>query len=88
MSQGLIQGSMREAPLPDIIQLVSQSGKSGCFHVIDEPKRAKIYLKDGKLVHAVTNEAQGLDAVCGIALWASGGNHCTRGGSANATATP
>ncbi len=72
MSQGLIQGSMREAPLPDIIQLVSQGGKNGCFHVTDDPKRAKIYLKDGKLVHAVTNDAQGLDAVYEVALWLDG----------------
>lgn len=72
MSQGLIQGSMREAPLPDIIQLVSQGGKNGCFHVTEDPKRAKIYLKDGKLVHAVTNDAQGLDAVYEVALWLDG----------------
>lgn len=72
MSQGLIQGSMREAPLPDIIQLVSQGGKNGCFHVTEDPKRAKIYLKDGKLVHAVTNDAQGLDAVYEVALWLEG----------------
>ncbi len=81
MSQGLIQGSMREAPLPDIIQLVSQSGKSGCFHVLDEPKRAKIYLKDGKLVHAVTNDAQGLDAVYEVALWLDGHYHFEEGAS-------
>ncbi len=81
MSQGLIQGSMREAPLPDIIQLVSQSGKSGCFHVLDEPKRAKIYLKDGKLVHAVTNDAQGLDAVYEVALWLDGHYHFEEGTS-------
>ncbi len=81
MSQGLIQGSMREAPLPDIIQLVSQSGKSGCFHVLDEPKRAKIYMKDGKLIHAVTNDAQGLDAVYEVALWLDGSYHFEEGSS-------
>jgi hypothetical protein len=70
---------MREAPLPDIIQLVSQSGKSGCFHVLDEPKRAKIYLKDGKLIHALTNDAQGLDAVYEVALWLDGSYHFEEG---------
>ena len=79
MSQGLIQGSMREAPLPDIIQLVSQSGKSGCFHVVEDHKRAKIYLKDGKLVHAVTNDAQSLDAVYEVALWLDGSYHFEEG---------
>lgn len=75
MSQGLIQGSMREAPLPDIIQLVSQGGKTGCFHVTEEPKRAKIFLKDGRLIHAVSNDAEGLDAVYEVALWLDGNYH-------------
>lgn len=75
MSQGLIQGSMREAPLPDIIQLVSQGGKTGCFHIVEEPKRAKLFLKDGKLVHALTNDAEGLDAVYEVALWLDGNYH-------------
>ena len=75
MSQGLIQGSMREAPLPDIIQLVSQGGKTGCFHITDDHKRAKIYLKAGKIVHAVTNDGEGLDAVYEVALWLDGSYH-------------
>ncbi|MFZ1614769.1 MAG: DUF4388 domain-containing protein [Holophaga sp.] len=79
MSQGLIQGSMREAPLPDIIQLVSQSGKSGCFHVVDDHKRAKIYLKDGKLVHAVTNDTESIDAIYEVALWLDGSYHFEEG---------
>ena len=79
MSQGLIQGSMREAPLPDIIQLVSQGGKSGCFHIVEDPKRAKIYLKDGRISHAVTNDAVGLDAVYEVALWLDGHYHFEEG---------
>lgn len=72
MSQGLIQGSMREAPLPDIIQLVSQGAKSGCFHVSDDPKRCRIYLKDGRIVHAVSHAHEGLEAFYEVALWLEG----------------
>jgi len=72
MSQGLIQGSMREAPLPDIIQLVSQGGKTGCFHVLEDHRKAKIYLKAGRIIHAVTNESEGLDALYQLALWLDG----------------
>ena len=72
MSQGLIQGSMREAPLPDIIQLVSQGAKSGCFHVADDPKRCKIYLKDGRIIHAVSHDHEGLEAFYEVALWLDG----------------
>jgi hypothetical protein len=66
---------MREAPLPDIIQLVSQGGKTGCFHVTDDHKRARIHLKAGRIVHAVTNEAEGLDAIYEVALWLDGNYH-------------
>jgi hypothetical protein len=72
MSQGLIQGSMREAPLPDIIQLVSQGAKSGCFHVADDPKRCKIYIKDGRIIHAVSHDHEGLEAFYEVALWLDG----------------
>jgi hypothetical protein len=75
MSQGLIQGSMKDAPLPDIIQLVSQSGKTGCFHVVDDVKRAKIFLKDGRIIHAVSHDAEGLAAVEEVALWLEGHYH-------------
>jgi hypothetical protein len=75
MSQGLIQGSMREAPLPDIIQLVSQGGKTGCFHVQDDPRKAQIFLKGGRIIHAVTNENEGLEAIYQVALWLDGTYH-------------
>jgi hypothetical protein len=79
MSQGLIQGSMREAPLPDIIQLVSQGGKTGCFHVQEEHRKARIYLKAGRIIHAVTNESEGLDALYQVALWLDGTYHFEEG---------
>ncbi len=72
MSQGVIQGSMREAPLPDIIQLVSQGGKSGCFHVQQESAKARIYLKEGRIIHAVTHGGEGLEALMEVALWLEG----------------
>ncbi len=72
MSQGVIQGSMREAPLPDIIQLVSQGGKSGCFHVQQEAAKARIYLKEGRIIHAVTHSGEGLEALMEVALWLEG----------------
>ena len=73
MSQGVIQGSMREAPLPDIIQLVSQGGKSGCFHVQQEAAKARIYLREGRIIHAVTPANEGFEALMEVALWLEGG---------------
>ena len=72
MSQGVIQGSMREAPLPDIIQLVSQGGKSGCFHVQQDAAKARIFLREGRIIHAITNNGEGFDALMEVALWLEG----------------
>lgn len=79
MSQGVIQGSMREAPLPDIIQLVSQGGKSGCFHVHQEAAKARIYLRDGRIIHAVTPANEGFEALMDVALWLEGAYHFEEG---------
>ncbi len=46
------QGSLAELHLPDIIQLVSVSGKTGVFHLTEGEQRGEIYLKDGQIVHA------------------------------------
>jgi hypothetical protein len=63
---------MREAPLPDIIQLVSQGGKSGCFHVQQESAKARIYLKEGRIIHAVTHSGEGFEGLMEVALWLEG----------------
>lgn len=79
MSQGLIQGSMRGAPLPDIIQLVCQGGKSGVFHVTEDPKRARIFLREGRIIHAISHNAEGLEAIYTVALWLDGRYHFEEG---------
>ncbi|HJU82732.1 MAG TPA: DUF4388 domain-containing protein [Holophagaceae bacterium] len=63
---------MRETPLADIIQLVCAGGKSGVFHVQMDAYRAKIHLKDGKIVHALSNTNEGFEAVLDVALWLDG----------------
>ena len=44
------QGSLAELHLPDIIQLISVSGKTGVFHLTDGALKGRIYLNDGKIV--------------------------------------
>ena len=46
------QGSLAELHLPDIIQLISVSGKTGVFHLTSGALAWEIYLSDGKIVHA------------------------------------
>ena len=53
------QGSLAELHLPDIIQLISVSGKTGVFHLTDGALKGQIYLHDGKIVHAAAGGRRG-----------------------------
>jgi hypothetical protein len=66
------QGSIQELPVPDIIQLVSVSGKTGMFTLIRGVERGYIYLKNGQMVHAKLGELTGEEAIYALAIWSSG----------------
>jgi uncharacterized protein DUF4388 len=66
------QGSLAELHLPDIIQLISVSGKTGVFHLTDGSLRGQIYLHEGKIVHAHLDDASGEEAVYALAIWSQG----------------
>lgn len=67
------QGSLRELPLPDIIQLVSVSGKTGRFSLRrDEHPGGEIYLRGGQIVHARSGDLTGEEAVYELAIWPEG----------------
>ena len=66
------QGSLAELHLPDIIQLVSVSGKTGIFHLTEGELRGEIYLRDGQIVHAEHADLEGEEAVYALAIWRKG----------------
>jgi hypothetical protein len=66
------QGSLKELPLPDIIQLVSVSGKTGKFTLTREGDRGFIYLKNGQMVHAAVADLIGEEAIYSLAIWNQG----------------
>ncbi len=66
------QGSLKELPLPDIIQLVSVSGKTGKFTLAQEKEQGVIYLKNGQMVHASVSDLIGEEAIYALAIWNSG----------------
>jgi hypothetical protein len=66
------QGSLAELHLPDIIQLVSVSGKTGVFHLTDASHRGDIWLHEGRIVHAETEDLSGEEAVYALAIWRAG----------------
>src|SRR5687768_17494068 len=66
------QGSLAELHLPDIIQLISVSGKTGVFHLMDGPLRGQIFLHEGRIVHAQIDDVSGEEAVYALAIWNQG----------------
>lgn len=66
------QGSIQELPVPDIIQLVSVSGKTGMFTLVRGSERGFIHLKNGQMVHAKVGELIGEEAIYALAIWSSG----------------
>ena len=66
------QGSLKELPLPDIIQLVSVSGKTGKFTLTRDNDRGFIFLKNGQMVHATVGELTGEEAIYSLAIWNQG----------------
>ena len=66
------QGSLKELPLPDIIQLVSVSGKTGKFTLSREHDRGFIFLKNGQMVHATVGDLVGEEAIYFLAIWNQG----------------
>lgn len=66
------QGSLAELHLPDIIQLISVSGKSGVFHLTDLSLKGQIYLHEGQIIHAQLEDAIGEEAVYALAIWSRG----------------
>ncbi|MDH3814856.1 MAG: DUF4388 domain-containing protein [Acidobacteriota bacterium] len=67
-----LQGSLNELPLPDVIQLVSVSGKTGAFEIQCDEAEGKIYLRDGQIIDALVGRLRGDSAVYEMAIWSQG----------------
>jgi hypothetical protein len=67
-----LQGSLSELPLPDVIQLVSVSGKTGAFEIQGEHEAGRIFLRDGQIVDATVGRLRGDSAVYEMAIWSQG----------------
>ncbi len=66
------QGSLEELHLPDLIQLVSVSGKTGKFVLTNGQQSGNIFLLDGRIVHAELEGQNGEEAVYSLAIWSKG----------------
>jgi len=66
------QGSLEELPLPDVIQLVAASGKTGKFAVTSRLGSGDIFLQDGEIVHSTMGPLTGEEAFYELATWQEG----------------
>lgn len=66
------QGSLKELHLPDVIQLISVSAKSGAFELSNEAEKGVIYLDEGRIVHASVGRLEGDEAIYTLATWNEG----------------
>jgi Domain of unknown function (DUF4388) len=67
-----LHGSLADISLPDVIQLVSVSGKTGVFILSSEGMDGKIFLKDGQIADATVGKLSGELAVYEMAAWRKG----------------
>ncbi len=66
------QGSLEELPLPDVIQLVAASGKTGRFVMDGRLGNGQIVLREGQIVHAECGPLKGEEAFYELATWQEG----------------
>ena len=67
-----LQGSLADIALPDVIQLVSVSGKTGVFTLSGDGVDGKIFIKGGQITDAVAGKLGGEYAVYEMAGWHKG----------------
>jgi len=67
-----LQGSLADIALPDVIQLVSVSSKTGVFTLSGDGVDGKIFIKDGQITDAAAGKLSGEYAVYEMATWRKG----------------
>ncbi len=55
---GLLFGSVRDFPLPDILIGLSRTHKTGVFHLISGPVHKNIYFNEGDMIFATSNQRE------------------------------
>lgn len=70
-----MSGSLREVPLPDLLQLFGTSKKSGVLQIRSPYGEGRIYMRNGKLYYAVIDDNHDLGpmkAICRMLSWNDG----------------
>jgi len=68
----MFQGSLTDIKLPDVIQLLSSSAKTGAFMIDKGRNKGAIYLTKGQITHAFCGNLIGEEAIFTMAVWQEG----------------
>ncbi len=69
----ILQGSLSELKLPDILQLANMAGETCVINFMNKDgEKGKIVLIDGNMIYAKTDSLEGDEAVFEIAIWLEG----------------
>jgi len=66
------QGELKDLPLPDVVQLIDSSAKTGKLSLNNNNLLGDIYFENGKIVHAILGDLSGEEAVHNMAVWTEG----------------
>lgn len=66
------QGELKDLPLPDVVQLIDSSAKTGKLSLNNDNLKGAIFFEKGKIVHATLGDLSGEEAVHTMAVWTDG----------------
>lgn len=69
-----LQGSLTQTEIVDILQFLQSSGKSGELMLKNLPENqlVRLYFQKGELIHAASENVEGLDAMWELPRWSQG----------------
>ncbi len=74
MEEG-IKGSLKDMELVDIIQVLNMGKKTALIYLTHDGKEGKVFLKNGEVVHAKSEDSTGEEAIYHLLTWRDGDFH-------------
>jgi len=63
----VLRGDLREIPVFAVLQMLEMGAKTGALHVDGEASACRLWMQDGRIVHAETEKSEGMEAALAVA---------------------
>jgi hypothetical protein len=70
-TQGMV-GNIEEVSLPDLLQILANSRRPYQLDFASDSDWAKVYVREGEVIHARTSNCRGADAIFELISWTGG----------------